>query len=192
MRDRIGIDEFEKKVQAIVAVQVVKKVQRVANWQSLPSTKRFREAAKKLREAPVLQYDPNELKRLQKQWKRGDRFAPFFALSHCIARKITPPFWALDAAMIFGLECRIKEQREKYKSRRYQQRQQDSSLHSMVVDWRRWNKLEHAKNPTIKKLTWEKTCEQVAEIFPGKLTAGQVWNAYIRVRRLEKAGKVVE
>jgi hypothetical protein len=122
-----------------------------------------------------------ELQRLQQDWKSGDKFAPFFALSHCQHRKLKPPPWVLNAVVMYGMESYIKDVRAKMESSREQRIQQDQHCRSLALLFR--------KTKDGRKRTWDKAYTLAAESLG--LTFDQVRNADMRVRRLEKAGKLV-
>lgn len=119
-----------------------------------------------------------ELDRLKKEWKAGSRGAPYWALSYCRHKRKRIPGWVLDAIGLDGAQAGIEEWKRKSKTRRYQQQQQDLSIHAIVIHFRRHG------------LTWEKAYEKAAEVagtLDGTaLTIDRAKNAYVRVRRNEK------
>jgi hypothetical protein len=124
-----------------------------------------------------------ELDRLKKEWKAGRRHAAYLALGYCRRAKRAIPKWVLDAVEIDGHEAAVKKFKNEMESRNYRQRVQDRSVHATVLDFR------------AQGMTWEKAYEKaaiVAGTFDGtELNAETAKNAYIRVRRLEKARKLV-
>jgi hypothetical protein len=119
----------------------------------------------------------------KKKCKAGDRGAAYIALGLCRRAKKTIPMWVLDAIEIDGLERYVQDWKKKVETPRYRQAQQDRSVYLTVLDFR------------AQGLTWDKSYEKAARIvgtWDGtELNAERAKNAYIRVRRLEKSGKLV-
>jgi len=121
-----------------------------------------------------------ELDRLKKEWQEGSRYAPYHAL-FCLNRAKKIPDWIMDA-FIPELQNLLQEEMKKRGSRRYRQHEQDKNIYSSVLDFRR------------NGLTWERAYERAAEtagVYDGtELNRDRVHNAYVRVRRQVRAGKL--
>ncbi len=119
-----------------------------------------------------------ELDRCKNEWKSGSRGAAYWALSYCRHKKMKIPEWVLDAIGLEAAQAGIEDWKSRSKTRRYQQQQQDLSVHRIVLDFR------------AQGATWEQSYEKAAEVagtFDGSvLTIDRAKNAYIRVRRKEK------
>lgn len=143
---------------------------------------------KPIRVSPGYRYSPAEVKQELDRWKKeyeaGSRFAAANALQFCRHTKQKKiPDWILDGLAIPALQSAINDIKKQWESKRWQQKQQDKNIYRTVLDFKESG------------MTWNQAYEKaamVAGISDGtRLTPSRTKGAYIRVRRLQKAGKLV-
>lgn len=122
-----------------------------------------------------------ELVELERQWMAGNRFAPCQAL-FVLNRAKKVPDWIIEW-LVPELQAKLQEEMKKRDTRRYRQRQQDQNIYQSVLTFRH------------NGMTWEEAYEKAVEtagVYDGTvLNRDRVKNAYVRVRRQQKAGKLV-